>query len=54
MHRTPVTSTNIRSIGYDGQTATLEVEFVSGNIKQKGPPVKEPLSPRVSDHTIKV
>ncbi|AKF84075.1 hypothetical protein MFUL124B02_40065 [Myxococcus fulvus 124B02] len=27
MQRTPVTSSNIRSIGYDASTATLEVEF---------------------------
>ncbi len=34
MQRTPVTSTNIRSIGYDSQLATLEVEFTSGDIYQ--------------------
>lgn len=34
MHRTPVTSSNIRSIGYDPQSVTLEVEFTSGDIYQ--------------------
>ena len=34
MQRAPVTSTNIRSIGYDSQSATLEVEFTSGDIYQ--------------------
>ncbi len=32
MHRLPVSSSNIRSIGYDDQSSILEVEFVSGNI----------------------
>ena len=32
MHRTPVTSLNIRSIGYDPQLAVLEVEFTSGDV----------------------
>ena len=32
MHRTPVTSSSIRSIGYDAQSAILEVEFTSGDI----------------------
>ena len=32
MHRTPVTSSNIRSISYDPQLATLEVEFTSGDV----------------------
>lgn len=27
MHRVPVASSNIRSIGYDASTLTLEVEF---------------------------
>ncbi|RKH53440.1 KTSC domain-containing protein [Corallococcus sp. AB050B] len=27
MHRVPVKSSNIRSIGYDSATSTLEVEF---------------------------
>ncbi|NNB94080.1 KTSC domain-containing protein [Corallococcus exiguus] len=27
MHRVPVTSKNIRSIGYDSATSTLEIEF---------------------------
>ncbi len=34
MHRTPVTSTNIRSIGYNSQSATLEIEFTSNDIYQ--------------------
>ena len=34
MQRTPVTSTNIRSIGYDSQSATLEVEFTSSDVYQ--------------------
>lgn len=34
MYRTPITSSNIRSIGYDSQLAILEVEFTSGDIYQ--------------------
>lgn len=34
MYRTPVFSTNVRSIGYDPQTAVLEVEFDSGDVYQ--------------------
>jgi len=34
MQRTLVNSSNIRSIGYDSQLATLEVEFTSGDIYQ--------------------
>lgn len=34
MYRASVSSTNIRSIGYDKLTATLEVEFTSGDIYQ--------------------
>ncbi|MEK9207623.1 MAG: KTSC domain-containing protein [Patescibacteria group bacterium] len=34
MQRIPVSSTNIRSMGYDSQPATLEVEFTSGDIYQ--------------------
>lgn len=34
MYRTPVTSSNIRSIGYDPQLALLEVEFTSGDVYQ--------------------
>jgi len=34
MHRTSITSSNIRSIGYDLQSATLEVEFTSGDVYQ--------------------
>ena len=32
MHRILVSSSNIRSIGYDPKTATLEVEFSSGEV----------------------
>lgn len=34
MHRTQVTSSNIRSIGYDPQSDILEVEFTSGDVYQ--------------------
>ncbi|PIR70423.1 MAG: KTSC domain-containing protein [Candidatus Niyogibacteria bacterium CG10_big_fil_rev_8_21_14_0_10_42_19] len=34
MYRTPVSSTNICSIGYDSQSAILEVEFTSGDVYQ--------------------
>lgn len=34
MNRTPVSSSNIASIGYDPTTQTLEVEFHNGNIYQ--------------------
>ena len=34
MNRIPVASSNIRSIGYDRQSATLEVEFTSGDVYQ--------------------
>lgn len=34
MYRTPVSSSNIRSIGYDATLGTLEVEFTSGDIYQ--------------------
>jgi len=34
MHRTPVTSSNIRSIGYDQPSAVLEVEFTLGDVYQ--------------------
>ncbi len=32
MQRTTVSSSNIRSIGYDAATSILEVEFTSGDI----------------------
>jgi hypothetical protein len=32
MVRTPVSSSNLRSVGYDPHTATLEIEFNSGSI----------------------
>ncbi len=34
MNRTSVSSTNIRSVGYDRSSAILEVEFISGDIYQ--------------------
>lgn len=34
MDRIPVTSSNIRSIGYDPQSSILEVEFTSGDVYQ--------------------
>jgi hypothetical protein len=34
MNRTPVTSTNVASIGYDPNTMTLEVEFRNGSVYQ--------------------
>jgi KTSC domain len=34
MERFPVNSSNVASAGYDGPTATLEVEFNNGNIYQ--------------------
>lgn len=34
MYRTQVNSSNIRSIGYDQQSATLEVEFTTGDVYQ--------------------
>ena len=34
MYREPVSSSNIRSIGYDSQSAILEVEFTSGDVYQ--------------------
>ncbi len=34
MNRTPVRSSNIRSIGYEVETRTLEVEFHSGGVYQ--------------------
>ena len=30
MHRHPVTSTTVESVGYDEKTAVLEIEFVAG------------------------
>ncbi len=34
MERTPVTSSDIRSIGYDADSQTLEIEFNSGGTYQ--------------------
>jgi hypothetical protein len=34
MQRTPVSSNNLRSVGYDLETQTLEISFKSGGIYQ--------------------
>lgn len=34
MDRVPVSSSNLRSIGYDPSTSTLEIEFNSGSVYQ--------------------
>jgi len=34
MERTPVNSSNLRSIGYELETSTLEVEFNTGSVYQ--------------------
>jgi hypothetical protein len=34
MNRTPVTSSNVASIGWDAGTAVLEVEFHNGRVYQ--------------------
>lgn len=34
MNRTPVSSSNIASIGYDSDAVTLEVEFHTGKVYQ--------------------
>ncbi len=34
MMRNPVSSSNIASIGYDPESATLEIEFTNGSIYQ--------------------
>lgn len=34
MERTPVSSSNIASIGYDADSNTLEIEFLNGAIYQ--------------------
>ena len=34
MYRQSVSSSNIRSIGYDAQVAILEVEFTTGDVHQ--------------------
>ena len=34
MYRTPVNSSNIRSIGYDAKSAVLEVEFTTSDVYQ--------------------
>jgi hypothetical protein len=42
MERTPVSSSNIVSIGYDQSTQTLEVEFMKGAVYQySGVPSEE-------------
>ena len=34
MNRDPVASSNIQSVGYDGPSQTLEVEFTNGSVYQ--------------------
>lgn len=34
MNRTQVTSSNVRSVGYDGASKTLEIEFNNGSVYQ--------------------
>ena len=34
MNRTPITSSNLSSVGYDQSTSTLEVEFRHGGVYQ--------------------
>ncbi|MBU4299494.1 KTSC domain-containing protein [Patescibacteria group bacterium] len=34
MKRIPISSSNVRSIGYDLRSAVLEVEFTSGDVYQ--------------------
>ncbi len=34
MNRTPVSSSNLHSVGYDPSTRTLEIEFHNGGIYQ--------------------
>lgn len=34
MNRTPVSSSNVASVGYDSNTMTLEVEFKDGSVYQ--------------------
>jgi len=34
VNRTPVSSSNIASIGYDSGSSTLEVEFIGGSVYQ--------------------
>jgi len=34
MNRTPVTSSNLKAVGYDSASSTLEVEFAHGGIYQ--------------------
>ena len=42
MERTPVSSSNIQSIGYDSDTQTLEIEFIkSGAYQYHGVPPGE-------------
>jgi hypothetical protein len=34
MERTPVTSSSLKSVGYDPQTHKLEIEYTSGGVYQ--------------------
>lgn len=38
MRRKPVNSSNLRSVGYDPSSATLEIEFSSGVYQYSGVP----------------
>lgn len=37
MVRTPVISSNLRSVGYDAQSSVLELEFQDGHVYQYSP-----------------
>jgi hypothetical protein len=41
MERKPVTSSQIKEVGYDKETLTLEVEFIKGGIYTYQPVTKE-------------
>lgn len=34
MERVPVSSSNLRSVGYDAESSTLEIEFHAGSVYQ--------------------
>jgi len=40
MERESVTSSNIRNAGYDSESKTLEIEFISGVYKYRDVPVE--------------
>jgi hypothetical protein len=41
MDRVMVTSSNVKGVGYDADTQTLEVEFLNGGVYQYAPVDKE-------------